>query len=485
MTSIRQGLISALLFLSYASFCPAQTPVAISPLPQLQFFDQNGVPLAFGCIFTYQSGTTTPLTTYTEYTGTYQNQNPVILSPAGTANIWIQTGQAYRFVGKSTGGTNCSLGTLIFTVDGIGGSGTQLTTAVTPSGGSATFIDQAQNQLFTLTLTGNVTSLPMTAAGIISPGIVTFEILQDGAGSHTFSWPSNVLYAANVCSVANCLTQQSFIWNGTNAIPLGSATFSTPAYVAPNIFDQGLSASSALCSSSTLELVSSCNSIYAITFNGQTVNPAGSGNVNPGNATHSFALNEGNGNPLGALAAGANQIPVGQAGADPVASTLPTCSTGQALTFTGSLPLTCLGANVSVLIYARQELSGDVSVSASTSTTLTSKAITMPSTGCPCRAEIAWNIGIQTGSAGGFSAAVNDGTNTFAFGQGNASGSVGGNAQIGIQATGWSHATYANNANVTFTLKTEGVDTGYTVKQGASEGIVQNSGMDITIFSSN
>jgi hypothetical protein len=39
------------------------TPVVLAPLPQLQFFDQTGIPLAFGCVFTYQVATVTPLGT--------------------------------------------------------------------------------------------------------------------------------------------------------------------------------------------------------------------------------------------------------------------------------------------------------------------------------------------------------------------------------------------------------------------------------------
>ncbi|MCU1338850.1 MAG: hypothetical protein JWO19_4431 [Bryobacterales bacterium] len=138
-----------------------------------------------------------------------------------------------------------------------------------------------------------------------------------------------------------------------------------------------------------------------------------------------------------------------------------------------------------VTSYVRQELSADVSVPVNTNTTLTSKVVTMPASGCPCRALVAWSIGLQTGSSGGFSAGINDGTNTFAFAQANATGSVGGNTQIGISASGWSHQTYANNQVITLSLKTESTDTGYTVKKAAAQGIVQNSGMDITIFSSN
>ncbi len=134
--------------------------------------------------------------------------------------------------------------------------------------------------------------------------------------------------------------------------------------------------------------------------------------------------------------------------------------------------------------YVRAEPGGDVSVPVSTLTTVVSQNVTMPSSGCPCRAQVSWSLGLQTSSAGGFTAAMNDGTNTFAESTMNATGTVSGNAQVGLSASGWSHITYANNAVISFALKTESVDTGYTVKK-AMPNISGNAGMDITVFTSN
>lgn len=139
----------------------------------------------------------------------------------------------------------------------------------------------------------------------------------------------------------------------------------------------------------------------------------------------------------------------------------------------------------SVVSYVRKELTGDVAVPSSTKTTIASQSVTMPASGCPCRARADWSIGVQTGSAGGFSVVVNDASANFAGGQANATGTVSGNAQVGISGSGWSHGTYANNQVVVFSLQTESVDTGYTAKKAWGEGIVYNSGMDITVFTSN
>lgn len=69
-----------------------------------QFFDDNGVPLAGGKLYTYSAGTTTPAVTYTTRAGTVNNTNPIILDAAGrTPNeIWFNGGLFYKFVLKSS-----------------------------------------------------------------------------------------------------------------------------------------------------------------------------------------------------------------------------------------------------------------------------------------------------------------------------------------------------------------------------------------------
>lgn len=62
---------------------------ALLPVPVLKFTDVNGVPLAGGLVYTYVTGTTTPLATYTDSTGTVANPNPVVLDSTGAASIWI------------------------------------------------------------------------------------------------------------------------------------------------------------------------------------------------------------------------------------------------------------------------------------------------------------------------------------------------------------------------------------------------------------
>ena len=65
-----------------------------------QFFDDNGVPLAGGLIYTYQAGSSTPLVTYTTNGGTIANANPIVLDASGRTpqEIWLLTGYSYKFV---------------------------------------------------------------------------------------------------------------------------------------------------------------------------------------------------------------------------------------------------------------------------------------------------------------------------------------------------------------------------------------------------
>lgn len=69
-----------------------------------QFLDANGAPLTGGLLYTYLSGTTTPVTTYTSRAATANNTNPIVLDAAGRtpSEIWLNGGVLYKFVLKSS-----------------------------------------------------------------------------------------------------------------------------------------------------------------------------------------------------------------------------------------------------------------------------------------------------------------------------------------------------------------------------------------------
>lgn len=65
-----------------------------------QFFDDNGVPLSGGLLYSYLAGTTTAAATYTSSTGLSAHSNPIVLDSAGRVpeEIWLTANTEYKFV---------------------------------------------------------------------------------------------------------------------------------------------------------------------------------------------------------------------------------------------------------------------------------------------------------------------------------------------------------------------------------------------------
>lgn len=70
--------------------------VYMSPLPVFQF-NQDGIPLVGGKLFTYINNTTTKQATYTDYTGQTTNTNPIVLDDNGQCSVWLVEGATYTF----------------------------------------------------------------------------------------------------------------------------------------------------------------------------------------------------------------------------------------------------------------------------------------------------------------------------------------------------------------------------------------------------
>lgn len=63
-----------------------------------QYFDDDGF-LAAGCkIHTYAAGTSTPLATYTDATGTVANSNPIVGDASARVQTWFTRGVSYKLV---------------------------------------------------------------------------------------------------------------------------------------------------------------------------------------------------------------------------------------------------------------------------------------------------------------------------------------------------------------------------------------------------
>lgn len=85
----------------------------LMPMPNIQYFDNNGVPLAGGKLYTYLAGTTTPTPVYTDSQLLVPHPNPVILDAAGRAGAVFLAALSYKFILKT------STDVTIWTVDNV------------------------------------------------------------------------------------------------------------------------------------------------------------------------------------------------------------------------------------------------------------------------------------------------------------------------------------------------------------------------------
>lgn len=72
--------------------------------PGLQFFDSAGNPLEGGLLYSYEAGTSTGKTTYSDAGLTTPNANPVVLDSAGRCSVFLVDGAEYKFILKNAAG---------------------------------------------------------------------------------------------------------------------------------------------------------------------------------------------------------------------------------------------------------------------------------------------------------------------------------------------------------------------------------------------
>jgi hypothetical protein len=85
----------------------------LAPNAQFRSWNNNGAPLVGGKLFTFAAGTTTPVATFTDSTGSTPNTNPIILNSRGEAQVWLTPNVGYKFVLQD------SAGNPVWTVDQI------------------------------------------------------------------------------------------------------------------------------------------------------------------------------------------------------------------------------------------------------------------------------------------------------------------------------------------------------------------------------
>lgn len=104
--------------------------VNLSPIGNgQQFFDNTGLPLNGGLIYTYQAGSTTPLATYTDINGTIANSNPIVLDSSGRPpnEVWLTYGFFYKFVVKTSAAVTLGTYDNLYGIIGVAGTSTGTT----------------------------------------------------------------------------------------------------------------------------------------------------------------------------------------------------------------------------------------------------------------------------------------------------------------------------------------------------------------------
>jgi hypothetical protein len=128
-----------------------------------QLFDNKGVVLSGGKIYTYAAGSLTPAVTWSDSLGTIANSNPIILDSAGrtTVQIYLLNSVGYKFIVTDSNGSSIGVPwDNIFSV-GTGGGGGGSTNIWTESGLTPTYVSGTS-----FTVPGNQTALFITGTRV-------------------------------------------------------------------------------------------------------------------------------------------------------------------------------------------------------------------------------------------------------------------------------------------------------------------------------
>lgn len=585
-----KAIAAIILFILCAWTANAQVPVTLSPVPRMQFLSPAGVPLAGGFVYTYASGTSTPLASYTDQSGSSQNTNPLVLDAGGFGSLWLQSSLAYRIVVTDANNVQQYL------VDGVTSPPNLL--APGPIGTTTPNVVEATQFI-------SATSLP-ALSGILRLASSDDICWRNNANSadlciskdnlDNLNWPSGVNAQVNGCNVAS---EYSTVQGGATGVNALAGCVAIPSTATAT----GLNGVAGFA-------VSSCNSMVRTTCNGVGVYGQGRAIVNYAAAwgsnpvvqdgvgilhtelqgeevdanvygspdsvygliitgflkgtvpANSWAINVSpsagstqqwqtglqfaDGAVAGYAAIFGSQTQTASSASQPIcfnfrdSSNMPHCiyieadSSGDLVlspyaghninlngsTFLGSGFIFGSGtANIAqsglirlansdplcwrnnantadlcitpaasdqllpaVVSYNLQNLASGGTITSGVLTTVDSKSVTMPSTGCPCRAFISYSYFWTTGaSATVADFYVTDGTNNFLPAQTGAGTSP--VPTTGTSASGFSSVTYANSAVVVFTMKVQ-TNQNITINQ-TSTSAAQNSNFQVVMVPSN
>lgn len=461
--------ILAVLITLLCSIAAVQAQTAILlPDPHPQFFDVNGNPLAGGKVFTFLAGTAISQVTYTDSTASTVNTNPVILDSGGfpscagsSCGIYLTNGISYRIVVQNSLGVQQWVADNVKLVNSaqVGGANTQVQyNCAGAFCGSPNFTWNNGSQTLT------VTSLVVNSGGTLSgsfggnpvfTGTVTFSGTVNFAAIVASSLTSTCANPASAGFIRMCKTDAVNWRNNANGADYG---FTTSADANDFLL---------LSSTGGLELTGT--------------NP----NIRFGGATASFPMLKRSTTSLQVRLADDSaftNLAAGTLTYDASGVTIAgTCVLGQVLTATSTTAVSCQSPTSSAQLNSTTTNTGTAIGAANT--TWVTKAVTMPATGCPCRALVNYGLYYTSGASGTMTAWVEDGTSAFATSR-CITNTSGGNAP-GCNGGAMSPNTYSNGAVVTFTGRGN-TDAAAGVTTAATPfGSTQNPWLNIAVFTSN
>ena len=142
----------------------------------------------------------------------------------GTTSLTIPAGSATAPTGALIDSDGTNYEAVLFGASSGGGGQASVTIPVAYSATPTFTCTSNTVNIFTMTLTGNVTS--STLASCPSGALVGFIYTQDSTGSRTVVPPSGFTTATSPYPAASTTTSQMFSWNGTNGAPTGPAQIS-------------------------------------------------------------------------------------------------------------------------------------------------------------------------------------------------------------------------------------------------------------------
>ena len=226
----------------------------LSPAPVLRVWDNAGNLAVGGSVYTYQAGTSTPIATYTDYTGSVQNTNPIVLNSRGETDIWLDPSKSYKFVAYDASGNllwsqdQITAPVPTSSMPGATGSGRSIRASTTSAGTSVTYygdefiVETANNVQYRVPLTYNSLNLQINTVGaggmdngtapangyvsiyvIYNPSTGATALLAQSGGSSQGS-NGNLTYYGNYLPAGYTATALIGVWptNGSSQLVQGA-----------------------------------------------------------------------------------------------------------------------------------------------------------------------------------------------------------------------------------------------------------------------